>query len=204
MLKFEGFIVRLYLNINMECIEMTAVCGLRKCITKKVERKRTTLSIYRCPSTLHNNNTINTFTVHTLTHNFSPSLPPLPLSCTRALLKLVGAHCLSPLIDYLPGITFQTINTIKNPLKPLKPQRTSDHLTIKTHRKKTASPVRAHRRSLLETPRFCYDFKTYFNMNFVLDSVYDVLYCISFIWYYLELKHLFNRKWTFKNYNLTL
>lgn len=62
-------------------------------------------------------------------------LPPT-LSCTHTLANLVGDHCLSPLIDCLPGITFQTINTIKNPLKPLKPQRTSNHLTIKTHRKK--------------------------------------------------------------------
>lgn len=36
----------------------------------------------------------------------------------------------APLIDWLPGIKFQTINTIKNPLKPLKPQRNGNHLTI--------------------------------------------------------------------------
>lgn len=57
----------------------------------------------------------------------------LSLFCTRTLDSLVGDHFLSPLIDCLPGITFQTINTIKKPLKPLKPQRTSNHLTIKSH-----------------------------------------------------------------------
>lgn len=52
----------------------------------------------------------------------------------------VGDHCLSPLIDWLLGIKFQTINTIKNPLKPLKPQRNGNHLTIKIHREEKNSP----------------------------------------------------------------
>lgn len=48
---------------------------------------------------------------------------------THTVIRLVGDHCLSPLIGWLPGIIFQTINTIKNPLKPLKPQRQPfDHL----------------------------------------------------------------------------
>lgn len=71
--------------------------------------------------------------------------------------SLMHSHCgelgwsslSEPPIDCLPWITFQTINTIKNPLKPLKPQRTSNHLTIKTHRKKTAWPVRAYKHRLL-------------------------------------------------------
>lgn len=100
-----------------------------------------------CPSSsLHTHTHIHIYCTYT-----DAQFLPLSLTCTYTLVSLVGDHCLSPLIDCLPGITFQTINTIKNPLKPLKPQRTSNHLTIKTHRKKKkklASPVRSHKQSL--------------------------------------------------------
>ena len=80
------------------------------------------------------------------------SLPPALTHCWAWWEIIVWA----PLIDCLLGITFQTINTIKNPLKPLKPQRTSNHLTIKTHRekKKLTSPVRAHKHSV-QPPLCC-------------------------------------------------
>lgn len=81
-----------------------------------------------------------TLTVHLLTHSFSVSLS---VSCTHQG-ELSGSslsiHPPPPthMIDCLSRITFQTINTIKNPLKPLKPQRNTNHLTIRTHRKKNS------------------------------------------------------------------
>ena len=49
------------------------------------------------------------------------SLPPTPLPLPNIHERRgLRGQCL---IDCFPGITFQTINTIKNPLKPLKPQQ---------------------------------------------------------------------------------
>ena len=93
--------------------------------------------------------------LYTQRYSLSLSLPPTPLPLPNIHERRgLRGQCL---IDCFPGITFQTINTIKNPLKPLKPQQPASiyPLWIQREENRHRSDTE-HNHCLLASPMLLY------------------------------------------------